>query len=157
MTRKLASLLGVVMVALLLAACGGDDESEAERVAHTFFDHLADQDTTEVREQLCMDFRQNVDFAVEDAEEAKLDFALHYAEAEGHDEGEADSIDVLVHGKVKYEVKNEFVKRKIEIERAEEAPWTVQVFEVDGEWVVCRIDPELLPLLNLRAMLDDLQ
>jgi len=147
----------VLILVVLLAACSGPDENSPEGVVERFFDALEDQNRGDVQASLCRDFRQNVDFDLGDDQKARLNFDLSYEAEDDGDHRDGDTLEVQVYGKINVVLQSEHVRQEWKMRRDPEAPWTVNVFRVDGQWHVCGVDPLLLGLLNLKETIGALE
>lgn len=145
----------LLVVALLLTGCGGPDADSPEGVVERFFEQLEDRNENEVENLLCEDFRQNVHLELDDQEEARLKTKLKI-NAEDETE-EAETLNVNVYGKIEAVWETEHVRQEINIRRDEESAWSIQLFKVDNEWLVCGGDPFILSLLDVEAVVSGLE
>jgi hypothetical protein len=152
---KTVGTMGIVLLALILTACGGADPDSPEGVVKQFFEQLEDQNENEVKNLVCQDFRQNVRFDLDNQHEARLKTDLKVAvddEAE-----EAETLDVKVYGRIETVWETDHVRQENKIRRDEESAWNLQLFKVDGEWLVCGGDPFILTLLDIEAAVSALE
>jgi hypothetical protein len=151
-----ARRLVIVLAALLLAACGGPDENSPEGVVKRLFDRVEDQEESGVRDLLCQDYRQNVNFDLGEDQDVKLRLDFKYRAAEDGDDRE-DTHRVAVYGKSVVILDTDHVRSETKQIRDEDAAWEINVFRVDGNWRVCGGDPALLALLDLAGLADALE
>ncbi len=152
--KRLVIALGLGLAVLGLAGCGSPDLDTPEGVVHAFFDRLDDKDQDGVRALLCQDFKQNVNLEMGRDREVDYSFDLRYQAA---DEGNASAVDVAVYGKMEMHLRARHVRYEVHERRDSEAPWTVRVASINGEWLVCGGDPQVLRLLDARGALDALE
>lgn len=148
--------IAMLVLILVLTACGGRDPDSPEGVVERFFDNLEDQDESGVKDVLCKDFQQNVNFDRGDGQEVKLKFDLDY-DTQPADDDSPQVRDVEIHGRMQVIWETDHVRSEFKEKRDEAASWHVQVFKVDDEWRVCGGDPALLRFLDMRAVLDSFE
>jgi hypothetical protein len=157
MIKTVGSIVtGLVVVALALTACGGPDADSPEGVIKHFFEQLEDQNENEVKNLLCQDFRQNVHFELDDEQEARLKTDLKVTVGDEETE-EAETLDVKVYGRIETVWETDHVRQENKTRRDEDAAWNVQLFKVDGEWLVCGGDPFIVRLLDVSAAVSALE
>jgi hypothetical protein len=147
--------LGVLIVVLALTACGGPAKDSPEGVVKRFFEQIEEQNETEVKNLVCQDFRQNVHFDLGKNQEARMKTDLKFSAEEAADESE--TVNVQVYGRIETVWETDHVRQETKTRRDEEAAWNVQLFKVDGDWLVCGGDPFIVRLLDVSAAVGGLE
>jgi hypothetical protein len=153
MVKQFRALLALILIALALSACRGDDPNSPKGVVKQFFSQLQDRNTSGVKNMLCKDFRQNVHFDLSDGQKAKLTFDLDYKTGETTDE----MVVIKVYGRIKVFLETDHVRKETRERRREEAPWEIRVAQQDGKWRVCGGDSFILDLLDLTGQVNALE
>jgi len=152
--KRLLTALAMGIAVLALAACSSPDLGTPAGVVEEFFNRLDDEDQNGVRALLCPDFRQNVNLNMGEDREVDYSFDLRF---DAPDEVDAAAVDVAVFGKMEMHLRLDDVRYEVQERRTDNAPWTVRVARIGGEWQVCGADPQVLALLDARGALDALE
>lgn len=152
--KRLLILLAAGMLAgLALAGCDSPDRATPAGVVEIFFNRLRDEDQDGVRALLCRDFHDNVNLDMGKDRDVSYSFDLRY---NAPDVGDAATVDVAVYGKMEMHLRSEDVRYEVQERRTSDAPWTVRVARMEGQWLVCGADERVLALLDARGALDAL-
>jgi len=135
--QKMGLLVVVLLVALGLAACAEEEAApESVQAAEDYFSKLEDQDEAGVKDYLCENRHQNLNFAGPVGQDVDYDFDLKYRLGGDQDEG-SGVVYVTVYGTIEVSLEREYIEVKREEKRAEAVAWQVKVAEFDGGWLVC--------------------
>ena len=151
--KRLLIALAIGIGALALAGCSSPDTGTPAGVVEEFFNRLDDEDQDGARALLCEDYRQNVNLDMGEGREVDYAFDLRY---DAPDEDDATTVDVAVYGKMEMHLRSSNVRYEVQERRTSNAPWTVRVASIGGEWQVCGADQQVRALLDARGMLDAL-
>lgn len=152
--KRLLIALAIGLGALALAGCSSPDTETPAGAVEVFFNRLDDEDQDGVRALLCRDYQQNVNLDLGEGREVDYDFDLRYDAPDA--DGET-AVDVAVYGKMEMRLRSDDVRYEVQERRTSDAPWTVRVALIGGEWQVCGADARVLAMLDAGAAMDALE
>jgi len=152
--KRLWIALAAGLGALALAGCGSPDTETPGGTVEEFFSRLDDEDQDGMRALLCQDYQQNVNLDLGENREVDYEFDLRYDAPDANGE---TAVDVAVYGKMEMRLRSDEVRYEVQERRTSDAPWTVRVASIGGEWRVCGADERVLEMLDARAMFDALE
>lgn len=152
--KRLLMALAIGLGALALAGCSSPDIGTPAGVVEVFFNRLDDEDQAGVRALMCEDYRQNVNLDIGEGREVDYDFDLRF---DAGDDDNATAVDVAVYGKIEMHLRSDDIRYEVQERRTSNAPWTVRVASIGGEWQVCGADEQVLAVLDARSAFEALE
>lgn len=154
MHHKTGAVIVLMILAILVSACGGGESDDPAGIVEQFFNRLEEQSEAEVKALLCPDYRQNVDFGLAEDQKAEMEFDLSYR-LEGTPDEAADVALVRVYGKTEVTLESGGIEVHTRQRRDQEAAWEFRVVKIDGDWLVC--EPLALGWLDVKAAVEALE
>jgi len=134
----------LVMLALVLAACGGGDGGgeDVTKPVNDFFKAFGEMDAEKAAQAVCEQHRDNVKagldmifgFMAMGGEDAKIEIVDLKLEAQ--DQTDDEAMVVATSGKIRITVLGEVQEEDISGDSAESTE-AIKVIKEDGKWVVC--------------------